>query len=145
MSFSPFLERIVLDNQVYFETENEFVILNKIPILPGHSLVIPKRPVLTIHELNPNEIKSLFSTVSLVSRKLKDYFKAEGVNYAWNEELVAGQTVPHLHIHILPRKANDMNPDPRNLYYRIEKNERTEMNLEEIKKLQDIYQNLFVT
>lgn len=141
---SPFLEKEVLDNQVYFETEHEFVILNKIPILPGHSLVIPKRPVLTIHELNDLEIQSLFSTVKKASEKLKEHFKAEGMNYAWNENLIAGQTVPHLHIHILPRIENDMNPDPRNLYYRIEKSERKEMDLAEIKRLQEEYAGLFL-
>jgi len=48
-------------------------------------------------------------------------FAAEGFNYAWNEELVAGQTVPHLHLHMLPRKKGDsgiVDYEPRKFLYR---------------------------
>ena len=72
---SPFLEAQVLQNQVFFETKYEIAILNKIPILPGHCLVIPKRHVLTIHELKSSEIQSLFETVELVALKQKSILR----------------------------------------------------------------------
>jgi len=131
----------VIKTHSFFETPNELVVYNTVPILPGHTLVIPKKHRENIHDLSPDEITSLFSTVNLVAQKLKEKYKAEGMNYAWNENLIAGQTIPHLHIHILPRHKDDMNPDPRNLYYRTEQNRKPlstselEETLEDLRKL----------
>ena len=138
----PFCDQEVLGKQCFFETENEHVIQNKIPIVPGHVLVIPKRHVSSIQELNEDEIKSLFNTVKLVSKKIKEHYSEEGFNVAFNDGTCAGQTVPHLHVHILSRKPNDMNPDPRNLYYRIEK-DREELSKEELRNKVTSLKELF--
>lgn len=132
--YCAFCDKKIIRLQAYFETENEYVFYNNIPILPGHSLVIPKRHISSIQELSADEIKSLFETVKLVVQKLKKIYSAEGTNVAFNEGICAGQRVPHLHIHILPRKPNDMSPDPRNLYYRIEK-QRKKLTEEEMNKV----------
>lgn len=142
MSECAFCKKEVIEYQSFLETDNEYVLANKVPILPGHSLVIPKRHVQNIHELNDEEIKSLFSTVNKVSLKLKEYYQAEGLNFAWNEEFIAGQTVPHLHIHILPRKKDDMSPDPRNLYYRTEQN-RNQLSSDEINSIINKLRSIF--
>ena len=119
-----FCDEGVLNRQVFFETEKEVVIKNIIPIVPSHCLVVPKRHVASISELDSEEIESLFSCVKRVSSKLKEHYAGTGFNVAFNDCWDAGQTVPHLHVHILIRKADDMDPDPRNLYYRIEKDRK---------------------
>ena len=63
---------------------------------------------------------SILTLTTLKSAMIKA-FAAEGFNYAWNEELVAGQTVPHLHLHMLPRKKGDsgiVDYEPRKFLYR---------------------------
>lgn len=117
-----FCDTQIFKDQVYFETINELVLYNRIPILPGHSLVIPKQHLPTLNDLTSAQRVSLFNTVNKVSKMLKVVYKTNGINVAWNEGEVAGQTIPHLHIHLLPRQLKDMTPDPRNLYYRTEKN-----------------------
>lgn len=140
--YCAFCDKKIIKLQLYFETKNEYVLYNNIPILPGHSLVVPKRHASSIQELNSDEIKSLFETVKLVAQKLKKIYEAEGMNFAFNEGSCAGQRVSHLHIHILPRKPNDMTPDPRNLYYRTEK-QRKRLTQEEIRKMVASLKNKF--
>lgn len=137
-----FCDSNVIEKQHFFETDNEWVIQNIIPIVPGHVLVIPKKHVSSIQELSSDEIRSLFSTVKIVSQKIKQYYGGTGFNVAFNDGSDAGQTVPHLHVHILSRKPNDMNPDPRNLYYRIEK-ERHKLTEEELNEKINQLRNFF--
>lgn len=140
--YCAFCDRKIIKLQTYFETKNEYVLYSNIAILPGHSLVIPKKHASSIQELDGDEIKSLFGTVKLVAQKLKKIYSAEGTNVAFNEGACAGQRVPHLHVHILPRKPNDMNPDPRNLYYRTEK-QRKKLTEEEMSKIVDSLKGSF--
>ena len=114
-----------------------------IPITPGHMLVIPKRCVarhedLTIEERNA--IEELRMKVVLVLRKV---FKAEGFNFAWNDDKIAGQSIPHFHLHIVPRKEGDAGVykyEPREFLYRpgsraISPNEELNDVVESIKKV----------
>lgn len=84
-----------------------FAFLNKMPIVAGHTLLCPKRPVAISEELSFDEWKDLRSLKDQVCTKLKKVLHAKGFNFAWNEGLIAGQTVPHFHLHIVPRKEND--------------------------------------
>src|SRR5690348_7299895 len=79
-----------------------------IPIVPGHLLIVPKRHVATYGELTADEIQSIFGVLrEKLEKALVKLFDAEGFNYAWNEGGVAGQSVRHFHLHILPRKEGD--------------------------------------
>ena len=92
-----------------------------IPIVPGHTLVCPVRHVSKIDELTSEELKALFDLVRKLKTTLTKIFKAEGFNYAWNEGEIAGQSIPHLHLHVLPRKKGDKGVykhDPRKFLYR---------------------------
>jgi len=91
------------------------------PIVPGHLLICPKRAVMTSGELTFDEWKDLLSLKELVCGKLKHILQAKGFNFAWNEALIAGQTVPHFHLHVVPRKENDagiFEYEPRVFLYR---------------------------
>ena len=88
------------------------VIRDGYPISPGHTLVIPKRHVGSFFELNPEEASDLMSLLRRAKTVLEMEFKPEGYNIGINDGAAAGQTVPHLHIHLIPRYQGDM-PDPR--------------------------------
>jgi histidine triad (HIT) family protein len=92
-----------------------------IPIVPGHVLVAPIRCAAMIEDLSPEELAAIFDLRETLKGALIKAFGAEGFNYAWNEGKLAGQSVPHFHLHILPRKAGDTGIteyEPRKFLYR---------------------------
>lgn len=98
-----------------------FAFLTNTPINPGHTLVSSKRVVVTNDELTKQELLDIFELVSRVKKVLKKVYGAEGFNCAWNEGKDYGQSVPHLHLHIVPRTPNDngINEyEPRKFLYR---------------------------
>lgn len=103
--------------------ENKFawVFPTNIPIVPGHLLICPKRCVSSFSELSNLEKNAIFELLENVKIVLKKLFGAQGFNYAWNEEKVAGQSVPHFHLHVVPRKEGDSGVyeyEPRKFLYR---------------------------
>ncbi|OGY84545.1 MAG: hypothetical protein A3F54_05565 [Candidatus Kerfeldbacteria bacterium RIFCSPHIGHO2_12_FULL_48_17] len=98
-----------------------FVFPTNIPIVPGHVLIVPTRHVATMDELTPAEWQAIHVIMKKMKAALRKAFQAEGFNYAMNEGSVAGQSVPHLHIHLLPRKTGDSGIteyEPRQFLYR---------------------------
>jgi diadenosine tetraphosphate (Ap4A) HIT family hydrolase len=89
-----------------------FAIRDNYPVAPGHCLVIPRRLVGTWDETTPAERQALVALMSQVKKQLRDEFHPDGFNVGFNEGAAAGQTVFHLHIHVIPRFAGDV-PDPR--------------------------------
>jgi diadenosine tetraphosphate (Ap4A) HIT family hydrolase len=95
--------------------------LTNIPITPGHSLISPKRVVETFDELTEAEILDIFALASIIKNGLKKVYGAEGFNCAWNEGKNYGQSVPHFHLHIVPRTPDDegiTEYEPRKFLYR---------------------------
>jgi len=92
-----------------------------IPVVPGHTLVVPKRCVAKFEDLNKEEVDAIFDLVNKLKIALIKTFGAEGFNIAWNEGKLAGQSVPHFHLHLLPRKEGDTGIteyEPRKFLYR---------------------------
>ncbi len=109
------------EGRVFAETAHSFAFLTNIPITPGHSLVVPQRVVATIDELTLKELTDLFALVKYVKDVLRQAVSAQGFNCAWNEGRAYGQSVPHLHIHIVPRTQGDAGItqyEPRQFLYR---------------------------
>lgn len=91
------------------------------PIVPGHILICPVRCVPRMDDLTTEELLSLLQLQAALKPALKEVFQAEGFNFAWNESRVAGQTVPHLHLHVVPRRKGDTgihDYEPRRYLYR---------------------------
>ena len=91
-----------------------FAIFDSYPVSPGHVLVITKRVVPTFFECSGEEQSALMDLVGEVKRLLDQRLdpKPDGYNVGFNCGDAAGQTVPHVHVHVIPRYSGDM-PDPR--------------------------------
>jgi histidine triad (HIT) family protein len=90
-----------------FENDNFFVIRDISPVSEGHSLVIPKKHYENFLDL-PNSLGTeFFSIAKKTALDLIDKKLGEGFNLVMNNFEVAGQVVPHAHIHIIPRKKGD--------------------------------------
>lgn len=101
--------------------EHAWAFPTNIPIVPGHVLVAPIRCVATLEEMTSEEVQAIFALREELKQALVTAFGATGFNYAWNEGKLAGQSVPHFHLHILPRKEGDTGItqyEPRQFLYR---------------------------
>lgn len=90
-----------------YEDSKVLVILDAFPSSKGHVLVIPKKHSKDIFDITDNEYSYLMGIVSSITKKLKKNLECNGFNVLQNNGEVAGQTVNHLHIHIIPRYEND--------------------------------------
>jgi len=89
-----------------------WVIRDGFPISPGHTLVIPKRHVASFFELTAEERSGLLALLEEAKEDLDREFSPQGYNIGVNDGKAAGQTIAHVHIHLIPRFAGDR-PDPR--------------------------------
>lgn len=123
-------ERTIIENDL------AWAFPTNIPIVPGHVLIAPKRCVALFDELTDDERGAIFDLQSELRTALIKTFDAEGFNYAWNEGKLAGQSVPHFHLHMLPRRTGDTGIteyEPRQFLYRT--GEREASQEEELKKV----------
>jgi diadenosine tetraphosphate (Ap4A) HIT family hydrolase len=101
-----------VDRSILAETRLSFALLDGFPVSKGHTLVIPKRHVLSIWEMTPEEYTDAFNLVGQVKDILQEKFDPQGFNVGVNCGEAAGQTVFHAHIHLIPRYNGDV-PYPR--------------------------------
>lgn len=94
------------------ENASAVAIADGFPVNPGHTLVIPRRHVETYFEVTPEERDALWDLVEVARARLEDERHPDGYNIGINVGKASGQTVMHLHIHVIPRFAGDM-ADPR--------------------------------
>lgn len=94
--------------QVFHTTAHSFALVNLKPILPGHVLVSPLRRVSRLSDLTPAEVADLFQTVQRVARTLERVYAASALNVAVQDGRGAGQSVPHVHAHVIPRRGGDL-------------------------------------
>lgn len=99
-------------NEYAMENDLFFVIRDRYPVSPGHSLVIPKRHAVTYFDLTEQEKESAWDLVDTFKSGLEIDYKANSFNVGFNAGKIAGQTVMHCHIHVIPRYEGDMT-DPR--------------------------------
>ncbi|PSR94998.1 Bifunctional bis(5'-adenosyl)-triphosphatase/adenylylsulfatase [Actinidia chinensis var. chinensis] len=92
---------------VFYYTDLSYAMVNLRPLLPGHVLVCPRREVKRFVDLTAEETSDLWLTAQKVGSRLEDHHKASSLTFAIQDGPQAGQTVPHVHIHILPRKGGD--------------------------------------
>lgn len=108
----------------FAESQNFLAIYDIAPILPGHSLIIPKQHFQSIHDLSNEQLNEFFQFGREVTRKLSIFFKAEAFDWIIQENEEAGQSIPHLHLHIILRTKHDL-PDAGD-WYTVLKNKKNE-------------------
>ncbi len=92
---------------IIYEDDHNLAFLDITPHAQGHTLVVPKTEAETIVDLDEDQIASLFSAVKNTAKKIQDILKPDGFNIGINHGEFAGQTIPHLHVHIMPRFEGD--------------------------------------
>ena len=92
-----------------YEDENVIAILDISQATKGHTLVIPKKHSANLLEIDSEEYINVMKAVNLVTKKLSNTLKPAGINILNNCGEVAGQTVMHFHVHVIPRyEENDI-------------------------------------
>jgi len=90
-----------------YENSRILAFLDIAPVNKGHALIIPKDHYENIYDIPENLLKEMISAVKKISMAIKKSVDADGISIAQSNESSAGQVVPHLHFHIMPRFRND--------------------------------------
>jgi len=99
-------------DRIIDSNEMGFVIRDGFPITPGHTLIIPKRHVGSFFEISLEERDALLILLDQAKKVIDAELNPDSFNIGINDGPAAGQTVPHLHIHLIPRFKGDQE-DPR--------------------------------
>jgi len=107
----PLCQRLALPDLL---AENELAVAVKdaFPVNPGHALIVPRRHVEGFFELTADEQAALWRLLPLVKERLDARHAPAGYTVGVNVGAAAGQTVGHVHVHLIPRYAGDVE-DPR--------------------------------
>lgn len=90
-----------------YENDDFRVFFDISPASKGHCLIIPKQHFDNIFDLDQETAGKLFALATVVARALKDELQCEGMNIVQNNGTIAGQTVFHFHLHLIPRYTGD--------------------------------------
>lgn len=99
-------------DDIIADSQHALAIYDSYPISRGHTLIIPRRHVGSFFRITQEERDSILGSVEQAKLKLDKEFRPNGYNIGINDGSAAGQTVPHLHIHLIPRYKGDQT-DPR--------------------------------
>lgn len=117
----PFCNPDVIN--IAFARESGFyAVYNHAPIVPGHSLIIPFEHHVNLFDLDQSSYNQLFSFAREVTRFLLDQFGTDEFDMSLQQGENAGQSVAHLHLHIIPRKKNDL-PEGEEWYHKLNEDE----------------------
>jgi diadenosine tetraphosphate (Ap4A) HIT family hydrolase len=118
----PFCTKLeIRERLIVAEDKLAWAFPTNIPIVPGHTLIVPTRCVASFAEMTDEERAAIFRLMARIQAALRTTVGATGFNIAWNDGEIAGQSVPHFHLHIVPRYAGDTGIteyEPRKFLYR---------------------------
>lgn len=111
---------VSLENELAYSARDSYA------VSPGHTLVVPRRHVASFFDLTPNEVNACMALIADERKLLDEAFKPDGYNIGVNIGAAAGQSIFHVHIHIIPRYKGDVeNPQggvrhviPKNAHYK---------------------------
>ena len=104
--FAKILRDEIPADKVY-EDDATLAIMDIMPRVDGHVLVIPKTPCRNMLDASPEQLSACLNTVQHIGRVMMDKLDADGISVQQFNEEAGGQVVFHLHYHVLPRKAGD--------------------------------------
>ena len=105
--YCAFCDSRVLETQVFYEGELVLALCTHKPVLPGHCLIIPKRHVERFEELSSNEIVEIHQVIKKIDQVVMEKFHTVSYLLLQKNGKEAGQTVPHVHFHYMPRKEGE--------------------------------------
>ncbi len=101
----------IINNEIpcykVYEDDKVLAFLDIKPVNPGHTLVIPKTHYQNLEEISEDDLAFLMNAVKKIGKLLKDKLNVIGYNVHENNDLIAGQAVPHIHFHLIPRVEGD--------------------------------------
>ena len=128
-----------IEFNTFLKSDNFRCVYNLSPILPGHSLIVPKKHVESIFELSKEELKEMFELARKSTEVLLKTYETSGFDWVFMENKIAGQRIDHIHLHILPRKSGDMGDDPRKFFFELlhreNKGKRKKLSKKEVKEV----------
>ena len=98
--------------RLWIDNELAMAVWDSYPCAYGHVLVVPRRHVASIFELDERELLALWELVREARERLEEKYHNDGFNIGINDGVAAGQTVMHAHVHLIPRRQGDVE-DPR--------------------------------
>ena len=99
-------------SRIVGETPLAFALRDAYPVSSGHTLIVPRRHIGSFFDATDEERAALLDLLARMKAILDQEHSPAGFNIGINDGLAAGQTIPHLHIHLIPRYVGDQ-PDPR--------------------------------
>ena len=93
--------------EIVAKDEHAVAFLDITPLADGHTVIIPRRHVATVEEMSPDDVRGLFATVARLAGPVRRAVGAAGNTIGINDGAATGQTIPHVHVHIVPRRAGD--------------------------------------
>lgn len=90
-----------------YEDENSLAFLDISPVTPGHTLVISKKHYSNLEDIPENDLCELIKSVKKIGKSIKAGLGVSGYNMTENNDPIAGQIIPHIHFHIIPRRDGD--------------------------------------
>ena len=100
------------EQKIIFENALAYVTRDSYPVTQGHTLVIPRRHVPSFFDLRMDERVAMLELLDSAKRELDERYQPDGYNIGINDGVAAGQSILHLHIHVMPRYKGDK-ADPR--------------------------------
>lgn len=100
------------ESRIRHENPSFLIIRDGYPVSCGHTLIIPKTHLASVFELSPAQFTDLHAALHWAKTDIGRNFSPDGYNLGINDGPEAGQTVPHLHLHLIPRYRGDQT-DPR--------------------------------
>ena len=97
---------------VIASNDSAFAFFDRFPVAENHTLIVPKKHIESLFDLEADAIASVWNLVSQVRNKLVEQYGVAAFNIGVNDGMLAGQTVLHAHVHVIPRVAGDSD-DPR--------------------------------
>lgn len=140
---------VLLPEQLFYKSKYSMAFVNKKPVIPGHVLVSPLRCAKRLGDLSQAEVTDLFQCVQVVQNVIEKEYKTSSSTVSIQDGPDAGQSIPHLHVHVLPRKPGDFEKND-DIYRILETHDKTdigkwrtpeEMN-EEAKRLRCFTENM---
>ena len=101
-----------LPSRTLYEDERFRVILNRWPVAEGHALILPKEHFENIYDLPEDWCADLMKVAKKMSIRMKRTLHCDGINLQNNNEVAAGQTIFHFHMHLIPRYQDNSQKEP---------------------------------